>query len=125
MYEVKIVTHFAAAHALRNYRGKCEQLHGHNWKVEVTVRGTEVDQAGMLLDFAELKKMTGRIMDEIDHTHLNELEAFKDLSPSSENIARYIYDRLSGMLAHPDLAVVRVDCWESETSRASYLGENA
>lgn len=122
MYEVKILTHFAAAHGLRNFHGKCEALHGHNWKVEVTVRGAELDKAGMLVDFALLKKLTDRVMEELDHKHLNELDPFAELSPSSENIARYIWDRLTEMMDAPGAELVRVDCWESETSRASYLG---
>ena len=122
MYQVKILTHFAAAHGLRNFQGKCEALHGHNWKVEVTVSGTELDKAGMLIDFAALKKYTGQVMEELDHTHLNELVPFAEISPSSENIARFIYDNLEGMLAQEKVKLVRVDCWESDNSRASYLG---
>lgn len=122
MYEVKILTHFAAAHGLRNFQGKCEALHGHNWKVEVTVSGHKLDKAGMLIDFAILKKYTGQVMDELDHTHLNELTPFASLSPSSENIAKFIYDKLKGMMTWDEVKLVRVDCWESETSRASYLG---
>ena len=84
MYELKIVTHFGAAHQLRDIGGKCESLHGHNWKIEV-----------LLIDFRVMKKNTETIIERLDHKFLNELECFKDENPSSENIARYIYDELT------------------------------
>ena len=122
MYEVTVIDHFAAAHNLLNFKGKCEALHGHNWKIEVTVRGAEVDEAGMLMDFAELKRMTAQALAELDHAYLNELPAFKGQSPSSERIARRVYDRVSQDLSPRGLQVVRVSAWESESSRATYLG---
>lgn len=124
MYELTVTSKFAAAHNLVNFEGPCENLHGHNWKVEVTVSGSETDAAGMVVDFGELKKMTNSILDELDHNYLNDLPAFKGCSPSSENIARHIYDRLAGMLK--DRArVVKVTAWESDTARVSYLGPDA
>lgn len=125
MFELTVTSHFAAAHALKNFEGPCESLHGHNWKVEVTVVGQDLDEAGMVVDFGQLKKMTNQALDELDHSYLNELEAFKDQSPSSENIARHLFDRLSRDLNGPGLKVVRVTAWESETSRVSYLGPDA
>jgi len=122
LYELTVTTGFAAAHALHNFQGKCENLHGHNWKVEVTVRGAKLDQAGMVIDFARLKGLTNAVLDELDHTNLNDLPAFKEVSPSSENIARLIFDSLAGRLEEPGVDLVRVTAWESETSRASYLG---
>ena len=124
MYELTVISKFAAAHNLINFQGPCENLHGHNWKVEVTVAGSEMDAAGMVLDFGELKKMTNTILDELDHNYLNELPAFKGCSPSSENIARHIYDRLTGMLP-AGTRVVKVTAWESDTARVSYLGPDA
>ncbi len=124
MYELTVISKFAAAHNLVNFQGPCENLHGHNWKVEVTVAGSETDQAGMVVDFGELKKMTAAVLDDLDHSYLNELEAFKGRSPSSENIARHIFDRLTGML-EDRARVVRVTAWESDTARVAYLGPHA
>ena len=87
MYEVKIVTQFAAAHRLENFNGKCEGLHGHNWKVEVFLVGKNLDGAGLLMDFGVVKARTKQVLEEIDHKYLNELAAFQDRNPSSENLA--------------------------------------
>ena len=91
MYELKTITQFGAAHQLRNYKGKCENLHGHNWKIEVYVKGENLDENGLLVDFKVIKDKTKEIIEELDHKFLNELECFRDINPSSENIARYIY----------------------------------
>ena len=122
MYEVTVIDHFAAAHNLPGFKGKCEALHGHNWRIEVTVRGSDLDESGMLLDFAELKRMTAQALAELDHTYLNELPAFKGQSPSSERIARRVYDQVNQNLSPRGLQVVRVSAWESENSQATYLG---
>jgi len=122
MYELKIVTEFSAAHNLRNFRGKCESLHGHNWKVEVVVRGSGLDDSGVVLDFAEVKGATREVMEEIDHRYLNELPFFTENNPSSENIARYIYERLGEKLNHDKVQVSRVTAWESQDACATYLG---
>ena len=124
MFELTVVSKFAAAHNLVNFQGPCENLHGHNWRVEVTVSGSRMDQAGMVIDFGELKKMTNSILDELDHRYLNELPVFKDCSPSSENIAVHIFDRLKEMLGGR-ARVVKVTAWESDTARVSYLGPDA
>jgi 6-pyruvoyltetrahydropterin/6-carboxytetrahydropterin synthase len=123
MYELKIVTEFAAAHNLRNFRGKCESLHGHNWKVEVVVTGTDLDDSGVVLDFAEVKAATREVMEEIDHRYLNELPFFTSNNPSSENIARFIFERLGQELNHDGVRVSRVSAWESQDACATYLGE--
>jgi len=94
MYDIFTRTHFSSGHHLRNYPGNCERPHGHNWKVEVTVRATELDELGMGIDFKNLKKAVNVIMEELDHRDLNELPAFQKKNPSSENIAAYIFDRL-------------------------------
>ena len=123
MYELKIVTEFSAAHNLRDFRGKCESLHGHNWKVEVVVRGSELDDSGVVLDFAEVKAATHEVMEEIDHRYLNELPFFTSNNPSSENIARYIFERLGEKLDNERVRVSRVTAWESWDACATYLGE--
>ena len=91
MFELKIITQFGAAHQLRNYDGKCENLHGHNWKIEVFLKGEELDKDGMLVDFTIIKERTKEIIERFDHRFLNDLECFSEINPSSENIAKYIY----------------------------------
>ncbi len=125
MYELKIVTEFSAAHNLRNFRGKCESLHGHNWKVEVVVSGKDLNESGVVLDFAEVKAATSEIMSEIDHRYLNELPFFTEHNPSSENIARYIFQRLQEKITDDRVRVRRVTAWESQDACATYLGESA
>ena len=94
MFKIKIVTHFSAAHFLRNYKGKCESLHGHNWKVEVLASRVSLDSLGMVMDFGDLKKMTKSVLEELDHNQLDKIEYFKQHNPSSEEIARYIFNKL-------------------------------
>ena len=125
MYELKIVTEFSAAHNLRNFRGKCEALHGHNWKVEVVLSGKDLDESGVVLDFAAVKAATSEIMSEIDHRYLNDLPFFTENNPSSENIARYIFHRLQEKIDNDRVRIRRVTAWESQDACASYLGESA
>ena len=125
MYELKIITEFSAAHNLRNFRGKCEALHGHNWKVEVVLSGNNLDDSGVVLDFAEVKAATSEIMSEIDHRYLNDLPFFVENNPSSENIARYIFHRLQQKIDNDRVRIRRVTAWESQDACASYLGESA
>ncbi len=120
MYEVKIVTQFSAAHRLENFRGKCEALHGHNWKVEVLLAGAALDGTGLLIDFGEVKARTRELLEEVDHKFLNELPAFAHQNPSSENLARHLFERLAAALNRDGIRVRRVDVWEAETSCASY-----
>jgi 6-pyruvoyltetrahydropterin/6-carboxytetrahydropterin synthase len=120
MYEVKIVTQFAAAHRLENFYGKCEGLHGHNWKVEVFLIGKDLDSAGLLMDFGVVKARTKELLEEIDHKYLNELAAFQDRNPSSENLASYLYERLGTVFNGDRVKIHRVNVWESDTSCASY-----
>jgi 6-pyruvoyltetrahydropterin/6-carboxytetrahydropterin synthase len=115
MYEVIVEQTFAAAHALRNYHGSCEKTHGHNFKVEVTVAGKTVDEAGMMLDFLDLKRYMNQVVMRLDHTFLNEIEPFTTISPSAENIAKHIFEEL-GKLA----PVSRVRVWETNEMSAVY-----
>ena len=105
MYEVTVEAGFSSGHYLRNYKGKCENPHGHNYKVRVTLAGMELDEAGLLLDFKLLKHVMRPVIDRIDHQMLNDLEPFTELNPSAENIAKYFYDQtnvqLAGMTAGP------------------------
>lgn len=120
MYKLTIHSSFAAAHCLTHYQGDCENLHGHNWKVEVTVTVRELDKAGLGIDFKLLKGATNAFLGELDHKYLNELAPFREISPSSENIARFLYDALSGKLNDGNVSVAMVTVWESDFACASY-----
>ena len=115
MYEVIVEQTFAAAHALRNYHGSCEKTHGHNFRVEITVTGGEVDSAGMLVDFLDLKRYMDQVVMRLDHTFLNEIEPFTTVSPSAENIAKHIYEEMGKLIA-----VSRVRVWETDGMSAVY-----
>jgi 6-pyruvoyltetrahydropterin/6-carboxytetrahydropterin synthase len=121
MYELKIISQFAGAHQLRDFHGKCEMLHGHNWKIEVFVTGDKLGKDGLLIDFALVKKATEKVLEELDHKFLNELEAFKTTNPSSENIARYTYESLGRELNSENVRVSRVTAWESDSACATYM----
>jgi 6-pyruvoyltetrahydropterin/6-carboxytetrahydropterin synthase len=120
MYRLMIKTSFAAAHNLINYQGDCENLHGHNWRVEVVVAAKELDKAGLGIDFKILKKQTNSLLDELDHKYLNDLTPFQNDSPSSENISRYLFERLSETLNNEKITVEKINVWESENACASY-----
>ena len=116
MYRIKVEGNFSSAHSLRGYKGKCESLHGHNWKVEVEISGESLDKIGMLVDFKIVKKQLYRVLEKLDHSYLNKLAYFKKVNPTSENIAKYIYDRLQGK----GLSVKAVTVWESQNCCARY-----
>lgn len=122
MYEVSVEETFAAAHNLRNYKGKCEDLHGHNYKIRVVLAGKELDSTGLLYDFVNLKQVIRSIIASLDHKYLNELPPFDTLNPSAENLARHIYDRASQQLpASPNGAgISSITVWETETTAATY-----
>ncbi len=120
MYHLSIITSFAAAHNLLHYQGDCENLHGHNWKVEVTVSAESLDKSGLGIDFKILKKHTREVMNYLDHKYLNDLEAFKDISPSSEQIARFIFEQLEKSLQEYEVTIQKVTVWESDNAYAAY-----
>lgn len=120
MFEITIRKSFAAAHQLRDIGGKCEDLHGHNFTVEVSAGGERLNDEGLLLDFRQLKKWTNELLEELDHKYLNELPFFKDLNPSSEIIARFIFERLLEKTKTLNTPITRVTVWESEDARVSY-----
>ena len=123
MFRLKILTSFAAAHCLINYQGDCENLHGHNWRVEVTVRAGELDEAGLGIDFKILKAETNQLLKTLDHKYLNELPPFNGLSPSSENISRFLFRELSNKLNTDNIKVETITVWESDFACASYSEE--
>jgi 6-pyruvoyltetrahydropterin/6-carboxytetrahydropterin synthase len=120
MYHSAITASFSAAHALRNYQGKCERLHGHNWKIEVLTRTGNLDEAGMGLDFTVLRERLGAVLAALDHRFLNDLEPFQACSTSSELIARHIFERLAPAVDDGRVRLVAVKVWESEGSWAEY-----
>jgi 6-pyruvoyltetrahydropterin/6-carboxytetrahydropterin synthase len=122
MYEISVEENFAAAHNLRHYHGKCEDLHGHNYKVRVVLEGQELDSSGLLYDFVHLKQVIQGVIKSLDHRYLNELKPFDTLNPSAENIARHIYDETAKHLGKsPGLARVSgVTVWETDTAAATY-----
>jgi 6-pyruvoyltetrahydropterin/6-carboxytetrahydropterin synthase len=122
MYEVSVDETFAAAHNLRNYKGKCEDLHGHNYKVRVTLAGPELDATGLLYDFVHLKQVIQGVIRSLDHKYLNELKPFDVLNPSAENIARHIYAQTAQQMhAVPNgAAISSITVWESDLTAATY-----
>jgi len=119
MYSIKVEADFSAAHNLRGYKGKCEELHGHNWKIEVKVEKDKLDKTGMVLDFRQLKMKLNKVLKRLDHKYLNNIAYFKRVNPTSENIARYIYDSLKAQV----LGLKSVTVWESDNSSATYYVE--
>jgi 6-pyruvoyltetrahydropterin/6-carboxytetrahydropterin synthase len=125
MFEVAVEQTFAAGHALRNYHGKCENVHGHNYRLLVTVRGEKLDDTGLLVDFIELKRVTREIIERLDHQFINDIPPFDVLNPSAENIARYFYEEISkgiGAGVRIPVQVFEVKVWETDTSSATYRG---
>ncbi|MDP2923516.1 MAG: 6-carboxytetrahydropterin synthase QueD [Candidatus Omnitrophota bacterium] len=120
MYKIKVISNFSAAHSLRGYKGKCESLHGHNWKVEVLASSEKLNSLGMVIDFHELKRITNKVLEELDHKHINELEYFSKVNPSSEAIARYIFSKLKKIIAKQKCKLEEVLVWETENSCAAY-----
>jgi 6-pyruvoyltetrahydropterin/6-carboxytetrahydropterin synthase len=112
---------FSSAHNLRGYKGKCEELHGHNWKVEVSVTAGKLDKTGMVLDFTYLKAKLNKVLGGMDHKYLNNIPYFKKVNPTSENIAKYIYDKLKTS----GLQLTDVTVWESDKARATYCEDEA
>ncbi len=121
MYQVMIEERFSAAHQLRDKKGKPESLHGHNWKVQAEVVAKTVDETGLVLDFRKLKEVLQRVLVPFEHAYLNEIEPFNKQNPSSENIARWIYDRLVEALPDRSVRVARVVVWESEDAGVAYV----
>jgi 6-pyruvoyltetrahydropterin/6-carboxytetrahydropterin synthase len=120
MYRLTIKSSFAAAHNLIHYQGDCENLHGHNWKVDVTVTARDLDQSGLGIDFKKLKAQTNELLKTLDHKYLNEISPFTSISPSSENISRFLYGELSDRLNDGNVSVESVTVWESDAAGASY-----
>jgi len=122
MFQVSVEETFSAGHALRGYKGKCENPHGHNYRVRVTVEGPQLDSIGLLADFTQLKQAVRAVMGRLDHQFMNDLEPFTTVNPSAENVAKYFYDEVQQHLKDlpPGARITDVVLWETETSRAQY-----
>ncbi len=120
MYEIQIIAGFSAAHLLREYKGKCERLHGHNYKVEVTVQAESPGPGGMIMDFGDLKRITSDVLEPLDHAFLNEIEPFHKIEPSAENLAAYIFQQLDSKMSNQSGILYKVSVWESESARATF-----
>jgi 6-pyruvoyltetrahydropterin/6-carboxytetrahydropterin synthase len=124
MYELKVVTRFAAAHQLAMVGSKCENLHGHNWKIEVFLVGDQLNDAGVLMDFGDIKALLRDIIGRLDHRFLNELPIFAGCQPSSERIAAFVAEELQKAIGAPGVRVSRVSAWESDDACATYLPQD-
>jgi len=120
-YNISVTKTFSAAHALRGYKGRCERLHGHNWKIKVTISSGRLDRTGMVMDFTDLKLLLDRVLAKIDHRYLNEIAPFNKINPTAENIAAYLYKEAKPALKK-GLKLETVEVWESETSSATAIG---
>jgi 6-pyruvoyltetrahydropterin/6-carboxytetrahydropterin synthase len=120
MYEISVEQEFDAAHALRGYEGKCERLHGHRFRVAITIKATKLNEIGLAYDFTVLKRQLGEVLGRFDHTSLNETQPFDKMNPSSENIASTVYAEMEKRLAASPVTISRVEVWESPTSRAEF-----
>ena len=120
MYDLMIELQFSSAHQLRGYKGKCEKLHGHNWRVQVTVSSDKLDDIGIVIDFHELKDISAEVIASLDHSFLNDVFPFTEINPSSENIARWIYDSINKKLDQDQCDISSVTVWENETASATY-----
>ena len=121
MYELTVEGSFSAAHQLRRYQGECERLHGHNWKVEVSFRSEELDNLGMVMDFKELKGLINETLRGLDHRYLNELPAFKEANPTTENIARFLSKNIKEKINKREIRLYRVKVWENESSSVGFI----
>jgi len=123
-YQLKVVTDFASAHTLRDYPGACSRMHGHNWKVELEAVATQLDEIGMGVDFKVMKQAAREVGGRLDHQYLNDLEPFKDINPTAENIAAYMYREISARINSDSIKVTALTLWETERACVRYSEEN-
>jgi 6-pyruvoyltetrahydropterin/6-carboxytetrahydropterin synthase len=121
MFKLKVQDYFSSAHYLKDYKGPCEKIHGHNWKVELIVEGSELNSSDILIDFAILKKILKEVLSELDHKLLNEIPYFENINPSSERLAEYIFKKVKEKLSsYPNVKVKEVTVFETEKAGATY-----
>ncbi|MFA5881187.1 MAG: 6-carboxytetrahydropterin synthase QueD [Eubacteriales bacterium] len=124
MYEISAYSHFDAAHFLRGYPGKCANIHGHRWKVEITLRGETLNELGILVDFMDVKELLKEAVNAFDHKMINEVPPFNEMNPTAENIAGYIFEDMAGRLRDrvgSQIKITKVTVWESEAASATYF----
>jgi 6-pyruvoyltetrahydropterin/6-carboxytetrahydropterin synthase len=120
MYTLTVVTDFSASHIIPGHPGKCARLHGHNWKVEISVQSKILNELGMAVDFADVKAIAKSVIDEVDHRHLNDIPPFDTISPTAENVSAWLYQRLSKLINTQDISVSAVTLWETDRSRVQF-----
>ena len=123
-YQLKVVTEFASAHTLRDYPGACSRMHGHNWKVELEAVASQLNEVGMAIDFKQMKQAANEVGDQLDHRYLNELEPFKHINPTAENIAAWMYREISARINSDTVKVTALTLWETERACVRYSEEN-
>ena len=126
MFEITAKDHFDAAHFLRGYNGKCANIHGHRWQVEVSLQGPELNELGILVDFMDVKSMLKEVMEVFDHKMVNDVPPFDRLNPTAENIARFVYEEMSSKLntqIKPGIVLTRATVWESESASSTYFAK--
>ena len=123
-YTLKILTDFASAHTLRNYPGACSRMHGHNWKVELEIEATQLNDIGIAIDLKQMKKATNEVCDRLDHQYLNDIEPFHKINPTAENIAAYLYSEIGKLINDDTVKVSMVTLWETERACVRYTEEN-
>jgi len=123
-YQLKVITEFASAHTLRDYPGACSRMHGHNWKVETEAVATQLDEMGMAVDFKVLKNAANEVGDQMDHYYLNDLAPFKEINPTAENIAAYMYKEISARINNDRIKLSAVTLWETERACVRYSEDN-
>lgn len=121
IYELMVEDEFSSAHFLRGYHGKCENIHGHNWKVQVFVKSEKLNKIGLVEDFKKLKKDLSVSLDKLDHKFINDIQQFKKINPSSENIAKFIFSEISEKIETKTIRLSKVTVWESSNSNATYM----
>lgn len=122
-YTLKVVSDFASAHTLRDYPGACSRMHGHNWKVEAEVEASKLNDVGMAIDFKAIRQQVKVLTDILDHRYLNEIEPFDQINPTAENIAEYIFSRLSKALNNEHIRVKALTLWETERACVRFTDE--
>jgi 6-pyruvoyltetrahydropterin/6-carboxytetrahydropterin synthase len=120
MYTLTVTTDFSASHIIPGHPGKCARLHGHNWKVEISVQSQVLDELGMAVDFADIKAQAKSVIEEVDHRHLNDIPPFDTISPTAENVSAWLYQRLTKLINKKNISVSAVTLWETDRSRVQY-----
>ena len=123
-YTLKVLTEFASAHTLRNYPGACSRMHGHNWKLELEIQASSLNDIGIAIDFKQMKQAANRVCDRLDHQYLNDIEPFNKINPTAENIAAYLFSEIAKLINDDTIKVSAVTLWETDRACVRYTEEN-